>query len=108
MKINQIKKIRRQATVTAYGSLVKITKKISRKGEIWYILNFSNRSGRVNAGLFSPIHDEDIDSQFNALVNRVKLKVKPYRIYSKNVTSLRYDKRNRNRLVSLNIVRSSF
>jgi len=108
MKINQIKKIRKQAIITAHGSLEKISKKISRKGEIFYILAFSNRSGRVNACLFSPIHDEDIDSQFNALVNRVKLKVTPYKIYSKNVSSLRYDKRTKNGSVSLNIMESLF
>ena len=108
MTINQIKKIRKQATVTAYGSLEKISKKISRKGEIFYILAFSNRSGIMNVGLFSPIHDEDIDSQFSTLVNRVKLKITQYKHHSKNASNLRYDKRTKNRSASLNIIESSF
>ncbi len=107
MKLNQIKKIKKLATITAYGSLEKISKKISRKGEIFYILAFSNRSGRVNISLFSPIHDEDINSQFNDLVNRVKLKITPYKIYSKDVSSLRYAKRTKNRSASLNIIGNS-
>jgi DNA polymerase III alpha subunit len=108
MKINHIKKIRKQATVTVYGSLEKISKKISRKGEIFYILAFSNRSGRVNVGLLSPMHDKDVYSLFNTLVSRVRLKVSPYKYYSKNVSSLRYDKRTKNRSANLKIMESSF
>ena len=105
MNINQIQNIRKKSRITVYGSLKKVTKKISRKGMIFYILYFSNRSYVVEAGLQSDVHDLDIDSLFKKMVNRINLKVIPYKYHIKNVSSLKYNKRKRNKFSSLHITR---
>ena len=105
MNINQIQNIRKKSRITVYGSLKKAIKKISKKGMVFYILYFSNRSYVLEAGLQSDMYDLDSGSLVKKMVNRINLKVIPYKYYIKNVSSLKYNKRKRNRLNSLHISR---
>ena len=71
MKIKQLQSIRRKLIITIYGSLKKVTTKISRKGMPFYILHLSNREGKVS------VMSRSVYSANNRRVSRIKLNVVP-------------------------------
>jgi len=106
--LSKVNKIRKKARVTLYGSLEIVNKKCSKKGKLFYILALSDMKSSVEIGLISAVSNKYINNLIKKKRNRVIVNINPYSYYSKNITSVKYNKRQKHPQATLTIIGDNF